>query len=61
MAISKIEYSDTARVNKDAMSVKTVIPNSIVRELELNFNDLLQWQVEVKNGKKVLTVRKVEA
>jgi hypothetical protein len=58
MGTSKVEYSHTTRVRKDAMSVRTVIPNSIVRELEPGFNDLLEWQLEVKNGKKVMTVRK---
>jgi hypothetical protein len=54
------EYSHTARVKKNAVSIKTTIPHSIVKSLELGFNDLLQWQLEMKKGKKVATVSKVE-
>jgi hypothetical protein len=51
MGISKVEYSHTARVSKDTMSVRTVIPNYIVRALEPGFSDLLQWQLEVRKDK----------
>jgi hypothetical protein len=54
------EYSHTARVKKNAVSIKTTIPYSVAKTLELGFNDLLQWQLDVRKGKKVAMVSKVE-
>jgi hypothetical protein len=54
------EYSHTARVRNDSVSIKTIIPHSIAKSLEVGFNDLLQWQLEMRKGKKVAMVSKVE-
>jgi hypothetical protein len=54
------KYSRTAQAKKGVMSVRTTIPYSIVKALELGFNDLLRWQLEVKKGRKVAVVSKVE-
>jgi len=50
---SKISYSKTGYD-----SLKTIIPQGIARIMELEHGDTLIWDIDVKDGKKVIVVRK---
>lgn len=51
---SKVQKANTSN------SVRTTLPNEIVKELNINIGDILIWNVEEQKGKKIVMVKKVE-
>ncbi|MCP8309281.1 MAG: AbrB family transcriptional regulator [archaeon] len=41
-------------------SLRTTIPEQVVKELGITAGDALDWTVEKRDGKKVATIRKLE-
>jgi hypothetical protein len=41
--------------------VRTTIPATLARLLNIRPGDILDWDLEIRNGEKVLVVRKVSA
>ena len=50
---SKVSYS-----KKGYKSLKTIIPKGITQIMEIEHGDTLIWDVDKKNGEKVIVVRK---
>jgi len=40
--------------------LKTIIPVEIIEELNLQPGDVLAWEIEKRNGRKVVVLRKLE-
>jgi len=49
---SKVSYS-----KKGYKSLKTIIPKGIVQIMEIEHGDTLIWDVDKRNGEKVIVVR----
>ena len=52
---SKVSYS-----KKGYKSLKTIIPKGITQIMEIEHGDTLIWDIDKKNGEKVITVRKAK-
>jgi len=52
--------SVVANANVTAHSVRTTIPRSISKELNLAAGDVLDWSIETRKGKKFIIVRKLQ-
>ena len=50
---SKVSYS-----KKGYKSLKTIIPKGITQIMEIEHGDTLIWDIDKKNGEKVIVVRK---
>lgn len=50
---SKVQKANTSN------SVRTTLPNEIVKELNIGIGDLLIWNVEEQRGKKIIIIKKV--
>lgn len=51
--------SKVAKAN-NANSLRTTIPNEIVKEIDLTVGDILIWAVDQQKGKKFVIINKVE-
>ncbi|WP_415283909.1 AbrB/MazE/SpoVT family DNA-binding domain-containing protein [Candidatus Nitrososphaera sp. FF02] len=52
--------STVMRVRADTPSARTTIPEDIVKELDLQIGDVLDWSVVEDKGKKYAKFRKLE-
>jgi hypothetical protein len=52
--------SHLTRINDISRSIKTTIPRKIIEELKLDFDDVIEWKVDVEKGHKFARVRKLE-
>jgi hypothetical protein len=43
------KLSHLAKVSKDAQSIKTTIPLTIVKKLKLRFTDVIEWYITEKD------------
>lgn len=51
--------SHLTRVNSSSNSSKTIVPRKIIEGLNLQYDDdYLEWRMEMKGGRKVVTIRK---
>ena len=53
---SKVSYNRTG-----SPSIKTTIPQSIVHFLSLEHGDSIEWEMEIINGGRVATVKKLQS
>jgi hypothetical protein len=58
--ISTVTISSKVQKANTSNSVRTTLPNDIVKELDIGIGDLLIWNVEDQNGKKIVKMKKVE-
>ncbi len=52
----------TTKVHKANVtnSIRTTIPKDITNECNIHIGDILYWEIEEKNGKKKIVIRKLE-
>lgn len=60
MSMTVTISSKIARANT-TNSLRTTIPNEVVKEVDLKAGDLLIWSVDQQKGKKSITIKKVES
>jgi len=49
-----------ARASSNSPSVRATIPEEIAKEMQLSVGDVLDWETEVRKGRKVAVVKKLE-
>ena len=49
-----------ARANPKTISLRTTVPLAIVEQLDLKEGNVLDWEIQFLEGKKVVVVKKVE-
>ena len=49
-----------ARANPKTISLRATVPMAIVEQLDLKEGDVLDWEIQFVEGKKVVIVKKVE-
>jgi hypothetical protein len=54
------EVSRLSTINPRTIGLRVAIPKRIIEELDLKFQDLVEWKVTRKDGKKVAYIRKLE-
>ncbi len=52
--------SHVVRASPRSESLRTTIPKDVVRELGIKLGDVLDWEIEGGDGKKIARVRKLE-
>ncbi len=52
--------STVARASTNSPSVRATIPEDIAKEMQLSVGDVLDWEIEIRKGRKVAIVRKLE-
>jgi len=50
---SKVQKANTSN------SVRTTLPNEIVKELDIRVGDLLIWDIQNQKNKKIIMIKKV--
>jgi len=58
--LSTVTISSKVQKANTSNSVRTTLPNEIVKELDIGIGDLLIWNVEDQHGKKIIIIKKVE-
>ena len=59
--LSTVTISSKVQKANTSNSVRTTLPNEIVKELDIGIGDLLIWNVIEQKGKKTITIKKVES
>jgi len=54
------EVSRLSSINPRTIGLRVAIPKKIIEELDLKFQDLVEWEISKKDGKKVAYIRKLE-
>jgi len=54
------EISRLSSINPRAKGLRVAIPVKIIEELDLRFQDLIEWEVSKKGDKKIAYIRKLE-
>jgi bifunctional DNA-binding transcriptional regulator/antitoxin component of YhaV-PrlF toxin-antitoxin module len=54
------EKSIVAKASSKSPSVRTTIPEKIVKEMEIAVGDVLDWETTTQGGRKVVRVKKLE-
>ncbi len=54
------EKSIVAKANTKSSSVRTTIPEKIVREIEITVGDVLDWETTMQGGRKIIRIKKLE-
>jgi len=54
------EVSRLSSINPNTTGLRVAIPKSIISELDLKFQDLIEWEVVSKGNKKSVCIRKLE-
>ena len=57
--LSTVTISSKVQKANTSNSVRTTLPNEIVKELDIGVGDLLIWNVQNQDGKKIITIKKV--
>ncbi len=54
------EISRLSSINPLTKGLRVAIPLKIIEELDLKYQDLVEWEVSKKGGKKFAYIRKLE-
>jgi hypothetical protein len=54
------EISRLSSINPRTKGLRVAIPMNVIEELDLKFQDLIEWEVSKKGDKKIAYIRKLE-
>ncbi|HEX7031520.1 MAG TPA: AbrB family transcriptional regulator [Nitrososphaera sp.] len=54
------EKSIVAKASSKSPSVRTTIPEKIVKEMEIAIGDVLDWETMMQGGRKIIKIKKLE-
>jgi len=54
------EISRLSSINARTKGLRVAIPMKIIEELDLKFQDLVEWEVSKKGDKKMACIRKLD-
>lgn len=54
------EKSIVAKASSKSPSVRTTIPEKIVKEMEIAIGDVLDWETTMQGGRKMIRIKKLE-
>jgi bifunctional DNA-binding transcriptional regulator/antitoxin component of YhaV-PrlF toxin-antitoxin module len=54
------EKSIIAKASSKSPSIRTTIPEKIVKEMKLNVGDVLDWSIDTQNDRKIMKIKKLE-
>ena len=59
--LSTVTISSKVQKANTSNSIRTTLPNEIVKELDIGIGDLLIWNVVEQKGRKIITIKKVDS
>lgn len=54
------EKSTVAKANSKSPSIRTTIPEKIAREMKLEVGDILDWELDMQDHRRIMRVKKLE-